>query len=171
MRKNTANKAAIKHGMSQIKAVIGSPQIKELLANQQLPTPLRKQLERPRFDSDSDSSTGSGKGLANEELREKFKAMFSELDMTKEQLSVEASKRVEADAKRVEADAKRVEADAKRVEAEEKLKAERVEAEEKLKAERLEAEEKLKAEASKRLEAEERAAKLEARLAALEGRL
>jgi hypothetical protein len=48
------------------------------------------------------------------------------LSHLKEQLSVESSKRVEADAKRVEADAKRVEA-------EEKLKAERVEAEEKLK--------------------------------------
>jgi membrane protein involved in colicin uptake len=71
------------------------------------------------------------------------------LDSLKEQLNIEATKRIEADTKRLEADAKRVEADAKRLEAD---------------AKRLEAD-------AKRLEAEERAAKLEARLAALEGRL
>ena len=95
------NKSAIRHVMSQIKEVIGSPQIKELLANQQLPTPLRKQLERPRSDSDSGSSTGSGKVSpalnTNRELQGQFDAMSLELDTTKEQLSIEARKRLESE--------------------------------------------------------------------------
>jgi hypothetical protein len=42
------------------------------------------------------------------------------LDSLKEQLNIEATKRIEADTKRLEADAKRLEADAKRMEAEER---------------------------------------------------
>jgi len=95
------NKAAIKQSMAQIKAVIGSPQIKELLANQQLPTPLRKQLERPRSDSDSGSSTGSGKVSpalnTNRELQGQFEAMSLALDIAKEERRLEASKRLEAE--------------------------------------------------------------------------
>jgi hypothetical protein len=76
-------------------------------------------LERPRSDSDSDSSTGSNK--PSRALQEQFDAMSLELDVTK-QRSLEASKRLEADAKRLEAENELKAEATKRLEAENELK-------------------------------------------------
>ena len=77
-------------------------------------------MERPRSDSDSDSSTGSNK--PSRALQEQFDAMSLELDVTKEQRSLEASKRLEADAKRLEAENELKAEATKRLEAENELK-------------------------------------------------
>ena len=123
-RMRRKNKAEIKQSMMAIKEFIGSPQLKALFETRQLPTPLRKQMERPLSDSDSEKS-GSGKVSpstgVNRVLEEQFKALSLEAAEIKENLVAEVSKRLEAEQKIADESAKRREAEQRAKQAEDEV--------------------------------------------------